>query len=382
MKLLIDFLLVAGILTNMVILLLLLRRQQQSLPRQILSFIFFSLFFVHLNAYGELHQVNWIYLIGFLFSDSIGYLIGPLLVFYINSIYVVDFRLNKSSLLHFIPLFSYFFVVTLPIVSAEASDNALPSYLLGLLNSDLFLQFQALYLLLYCGLAWRMLNAFRKKLKHAYTQLEDKDLRWVRHLLLGIVVTISSHLGLTLYESITGSLGWSFSYLSTSILIFFIIYLAYYGLEQSRILLPESFLEIRSKERAISKGKSPNSDPLQHFQSGEIDFIHRRILSLLEEGHIYLNEELTLGRMAQDIPTTDKKLSTLINHHLHTNFYDLINAYRVQVVKQKLAAKEFEHLTILAIAFDSGFKSKTSFNRIFKKETGMSPSAYKKHLSL
>jgi len=249
-----------------------------------------------------------------------------------------------------------------------------------LLKSDLFLQFQALYLLLYCGLAWRSLSFFKKRLKGAYAHVEDKDLRWLSHLLLGIVLTIGMHLSITLYQELAGELGWTFSYLSTSVLIFFIIYLAYYGLEQSRILLPETLLKAPIQEAVIQKSSTPTIDPLQHFQSDEIESIHQRLLLLLEKEHIYLDEELTLRALAKEIPTTDKKLSALINHHLHTNFYDLVNSFRVQAVKEKLAAKEFEHLTILAIAFESGFKSKTSFNRIFKKETGMSPSAYKKHI--
>lgn len=85
MKLLIDFLSVAGILANGLILFLLLRRRQVPTPKKILSFMFLGLFFVSLNAYGELHEVDWIYLAGFLLSDPIGYLIGPLLLFYIQS---------------------------------------------------------------------------------------------------------------------------------------------------------------------------------------------------------------------------------------------------------------------------------------------------------
>lgn len=380
MKLLVDFLLVAGILANGIILFLLLKQGRPSLPKRILSFIFLGLFFVSLNGYGELHEVNWIYLMGFLLSDPIGYLIGPMLLFYIRSIYISDFQVDRSVVLHFIPLFLYFFVVTLPMVIAQANHHTLPSYLYSLLSSDLFLQFQAIYLLLYCGLSWKTLNTFRRKLKITYTQLEDKDLSWVRHLLLGIVLTISIHLAITMYEGFVANLDWSFSYLSTIILILFIIYLAYHGLVQSRVLLPGLLLEDTKKIGEAPKPSIPINDPLQYFQTGEVETIHQRVLTLLEEEQIYLNEELTLGSMAREIPTTDKKLSTLINHHLKTNFYDLINSYRVQAVKTKLAAKEFEHLTILAIAFESGFKSKTSFNRIFKKETGMSPSAYKRHL--
>lgn len=378
MKLLIDFLLVAGLLANGVILFLLLRQSHQPLPKRILNFIFVGLFFVSLNAYGELHDLVWIFLVGFLLSDPIGYLIGPLLLFYINAIYLVGFRLKGTTLLHLAPFILYFLGVTLPFVICQLGGLSLPSYLNTLLDSDFFLQFQALYLLLYCGLSWQAINYFRKKLKGAYADLEAKDLGWIRRLLLGIIITISVHLGLTLYELTTATLNWSFSYLSTIILVLFIIYLAYYGLEQSRILLPPHLLEDSSAAVPQVEHVPSSSDPLQHFNPKELEYMHQRVTILLEEEEIYLNEELTLGILAEQIPTTDKKLSALLNHYMNTNFYDLINSYRITAVKNKLSATEFEHLTILAIAFDSGFKSKTSFNRIFKKETGLSPSAYKK----
>ena len=381
MKLLIDFLLVAGLLANGVILFLLLRQKDQPLPKRILSFIFIGLFFVSLNAYGELHGVNWIFLAGLLLSDPIGYLIGPLLLFYINAIYLKAFQLKGLTLLHLLPLALYFLGVTLPFIICQVGGFALPSYLNALLFSDVFLQFQAVYLLLYCGLSWQAIHYFRKKLKGAYADLETKDLNWIRHLLLGIILTISVHLGLTLYEGISGTLDWSFSYLSTIILVLFIIYLAYYGLEQSRVLLPAHLLEAPSDSKAQTENATVLNDPLQHFDTKDLERMQQRVKLLLEEEEVYLNEELTLGNLAEQIPTTDKKLSILLNHYMNTNFYDLINSYRIGAVKQKLAAEESKHLTLLAIAFESGFKSKTSFNRIFKKETGLSPSAYKKHIA-
>jgi len=92
----------------------------------------------------------------------------------------------------------------------------------------------------------------------------------------------------------------------------------------------------------------------------------------------YLDENLTLSKLAELIPTTDKKLSTFLNQHLNITFYDMINAYRVESVKEKLLSNNYNNLTLLGIAYESGFNSKSSFNRIFKKETGLSPSEYKK----
>ena len=69
-----------------------------------------------------------------------------------------------------------------------------------------------------------------------------------------------------------------------------------------------------------------------------------------------------------------------INEQLGKNFYDFINAYRVEAFKAKLQDPKFAAYSILGVALESGFKSKSSFNAIFKKVTGMTPSQYKKGL--
>jgi AraC-like DNA-binding protein len=70
-----------------------------------------------------------------------------------------------------------------------------------------------------------------------------------------------------------------------------------------------------------------------------------------------------------------------LNKNLNINFYTLINDYRVAEVQEKLKGKESKKYTLLAMAEDSGFQSKASFNRIFKNKTGMSPSKYRQMYS-
>jgi len=72
------------------------------------------------------------------------------------------------------------------------------------------------------------------------------------------------------------------------------------------------------------------------------------------------------------------QVSDLINKGLGQNFNDYINKYRVEVIVKKLSDENNNHLSILAIALDNGFNSKATFNRVFKKKTGKSPSEYRK----
>ena len=92
----------------------------------------------------------------------------------------------------------------------------------------------------------------------------------------------------------------------------------------------------------------------------------------------YLQPDLTLSDLAATLKTNTSILSLAINAGFGKNFNDFINEYRVEDFKAKMASKEFQHLTLLAVAFESGFNSKTTFNRAFKKFTNQNPSDFQK----
>ena len=92
----------------------------------------------------------------------------------------------------------------------------------------------------------------------------------------------------------------------------------------------------------------------------------------------FLNGELTASELADELEMSRHQLSQILNYQLGLNFYDFINEYRVEEFKSRLKLSENNNLTLLGIAYDSGFNSKTTFNTIFKKVTGLTPSQYKK----
>lgn len=166
--------------------------------------------------------------------------------------------------------------------------------------------------------------------------------------------------------------------ITTIAMVFVILYLAYYGTSQSTILLPDYALE-KKNENTLTENKTFHH--LANATEDEVAHLKLRLTALMEKEKHYQNENLTLEALALEIPTTDRKLSALLNYHLDTNFYDLINGYRIKEVQRRMADKANDKYTLLALAYESGFNSKTTFNRIFKKETGLSPSVYKKRLS-
>ena len=91
----------------------------------------------------------------------------------------------------------------------------------------------------------------------------------------------------------------------------------------------------------------------------------------------YLNPDLTLLQLASEINITPHLLSQIINDHFELNFFDYINQYRVQEFKAAVTDPKNKNYSLLGIAFECGFNSKSAFNRMFKKSTGLTPSQFK-----
>ena len=103
-----------------------------------------------------------------------------------------------------------------------------------------------------------------------------------------------------------------------------------------------------------------------------------KIQQLMAEDQLYLNENLSLRDLSGRLAIDPNLLSYILNTHIKKSFYEFINLYRVEDVKNKLSQAKYKNHTLLAIALECGFSSKTSFNRVFKQMTGMTPSQYQK----
>jgi len=377
MNLFLNFLLSIGLFTILVILGILFKRKKER-PKQLLAIIFTLLLFVILYSYGELNDIKIIQSITFVVADAIGFLLGPLLYFYIQSIYKKERSNTVKSLLHFLPALVYIFIISVPFLISFLKDEYLFPYLKFIDSNEYLLQIQVLFLLLYLLFSFKALKQFKVLAKANYSNLTDKDISWVHHLLYGVLVVILINISIELYAVFwKGQLSIN-NILTTVALIIMVIYLGYFGISQSQILLPtQTISNKKSNTNAFAKA------PTHHLANAdkiEIETLKNGLLQVLENEQPYLDENLSLKTLAEMIPTTDRKLSALLNYHFDCSFYDFINTYRVKEIQARLGKDEFKKYTILALAFDSGFNSKSSFNRIFKKETGLSPSAYKKQL--
>lgn len=116
------------------------------------------------------------------------------------------------------------------------------------------------------------------------------------------------------------------------------------------------------------------------FTDKELINYKNKLNSLMELNELYLNPELNLRLLAKHMNLPPNHLSQLLNEGFEQNFSDYTNSFRLEYFKTKLSSKTAHQLTILALAYDSGFNSKTVFNTFFKKTMGMNPRDYWKQI--
>ncbi|MEO1259983.1 MAG: helix-turn-helix domain-containing protein [Bacteroidota bacterium] len=112
----------------------------------------------------------------------------------------------------------------------------------------------------------------------------------------------------------------------------------------------------------------------------ELNKYKLHLAQLMDEKKPFLNPNLTLRTLAAELNIPANHLSQLLNEGFDKNFSEFVNSYRLESFKSKAADPALQHLTILALAYDSGFNSKTVFNTFFKKTMGMTPRAYWKEI--
>ena len=152
-----------------------------------------------------------------------------------------------------------------------------------------------------------------------------------------------------------------FIWIALSVLVYWLGYLGIYhlGLFHQRL-----FDSTSSSEASIKK--SPKNKNL-----------FNKIDSVIRDNRLYLDPNLSLSSLSNTLDMSEGYISQHINSFTNDNFSNYINGFRVEAAKSMLKDPQFDKYTIVSVALESGFNSKSSFYTAFKKHTGLSPSVYK-----
>lgn len=378
MKLLADFILVGGMIFNVIVLILLWRKLVKRLADKLLIAIFSCMLLETIHFYSGLHDLDIFTLITFPVEDSLVFFFGPATYLYVKSLYLPTENLLWRHRWHFLPLALYLCLIAGPITISILQDEYLFPYLKYIVQNDFLFLSHMIYLLIYTLLSLRLLRRYQSTIREYFSDLAEVNFQWIQFFFMGILLVIGVDMTTSAYELTFGNFSWDTGFLTVFAMIGLVAYLGYHGVSQSRILLPDFLAEqILKEEGARPQVQGKVTDKPNPAVLPEAEELQQRLRQVLETNAVYLDEDLTLSKLAEQLPTTDKKLSLLLNQYLHTSFYDYVNQHRVAAVKQMMADDRYGRKPNIEIAYACGFKSKSSFNRVFKKMAGMTPGAWR-----
>lgn len=315
---------------------------------------------------------------------SFPFLYGPIFYIYARLISSGDNYFNPKFYLHFIP---FILVVIYGFVFVYLKNS---EFKLALMNTGvedtlpgikIISYLKPLHGIIYVFLTIKVVRVYNNKIRNTYSNIERINLNWLRHLTVGLifvwgVVVISYIVNIFFGKNIKMDY---LIYTAATVLIYSIGYLS---LRQPQIF--DSLIQ-KPDEQQSAETKTKPAERTSYQKSGltneEASDYLNNLLKIMETDKPYLNSELTLRQLADKLSMSTHNLSEILNTRLKKNFYDFINHYRVEEVKRRLAEKESDNFSLIAIAFDAGFNSKSAFNTIFKKHTGTTPSQFKRQIS-
>lgn len=342
-----------------------------------LIFSFVRQLYVYIEAEGLLNESYWM-----IFGKSHYLLNAPIFFFYVYALTQEQTLSKRWYVIVFIPFIAYslnfFYHYFWLFNRSEVSFHHGLLYLDGQVSVPWAL-FVFIFLLIepvFIILSYILLKRYKKRIRDSFSSVDKINLNWLR--LIFNIWFVSAVLLVPISTLTVGgviNLPVGFMHLLMEVLnVAFLFILGYYGFKQTTIF---SNLELATpmevKESVSYERSGLSKEQASHY--------HQQLLTLMRERKPYLNGELRAGELAQQLNISVNHLSQVLNTIQNQNFFDFINGYRIQEVIEKMKDSRNRNLTLLAIALESGFNSKTSFNTIFKKVTNQTPSDYFKSLN-
>jgi AraC-like DNA-binding protein len=330
---------------------------------------------------------------------------GPLVYLYAKSLTAPQWNMQRWKVtVHFLPIILYaLYLIPFYLLDTDMKSrmwyvghsrfrtyntNGNPILLIGLIQ-----------LHTYVLLALSLLKAHRIHIRQIFSSLENINLSWLRNFIFVCIFLAWAH---TLFAAVSNFFGFykEAAYLNHLSVVVVIYVLGYKGIRQPEIFIatdapgggesiPPSHPDDRYSETILpdKQPKGPDTDQMGKYKksaltSVQAEEILTRLVTVMEHDKPYLEMGLTLPMLADKLGIYHHHLSQVINENLDKSFFDFVNEYRVQETKKVLADPGSERFSILGIAMDAGFNSKSAFYTAFKKYTGMTPSQFKEQVNV
>ena len=304
-------------------------------------------------------------------------LFGPFIYLYTQSVLYKDVYPGKKSRIHFL-LFSIFFVCTefyYLIQPKEVQKQIISSILahhipisVSIVSTVIFIQF-----LFYIIAALRLVEAYKIEARQHVSSESQFSVTWlsstiVFFLLIIILTIINGLLTQTVFAS----------YFLIGFNLIILAMLIYIMTVFLKALKMPYFFSFSGEENGGGRVQPSSQTAQIPLDKEEKEKIVKSVQHYMQNGKPWLEPELTVYQLASRLSLKPRLLSQAINEILGQNFYDFINRYRIEEASRLLTNPKDVKITILEVLYEVGFNSKSSFNTLFKKYTGQTPTAFRR----
>lgn len=302
------------------------------------------------------------------------FLFGPSLYFYALLLIKKETRFRKVHLLHLMPFLGSL-AIMIPFYAQSAAEKLAMMGQIAAGNLPVIWLvgwgLECVHVLAYLLVTYQLLQRHDAEVKANYASIAKLNLQWLRYLVLGNTAVWSLYVAMFIYAvsvpnyDMYGPMYYVFGYASS----FFVYAIGYKAWQQ-----PELFAD---KPDAESAKDTTHKYERSGLQAEKASVYLQSLQAYMETEAPYKNPDITLRDLAESLGIPPNHLSQIINEKLGHNFFDFINAYRIEAAKQRLRDPDKQQHTILEIAYEVGFNSKSTFNAAFKKHVQMTPTAYR-----
>jgi len=301
---------------------------------------------------------------------------GPFLYLYTLALTnrIKSFRISALHFIPFIAVYIYlipFFALPLEQKIYVYKNEGAGYETFGLIKTVTIIISGVLYVIL----SSIVLRKHRISIADQFSYTEKINLQWLQYLIYWIAV-------IWIFVIFRND-DWVFA---TAVL--FILFVGFFGIKQVGVFHSREFTSSKNNGEAVagaieiySDGSQELTQEKRKYQKSGLsadssETLHRQLIQVMSSEKLYCESELSLAELAARLNTQPNYLSQVINEREGKNFYDYINSQRIEEFKRLAVSPDSRKYTLLALAEQCGFNSKSSFNRYFKKATGQSPSEF------
>jgi len=351
-------------------------KKGKTISNKILALVFLMLSVAAINFYWIVFDIQTNFPQLMLIDDTFLLAYGPLLYIFTQSVIFKNYILKKVHFIHFIPFFISVFAVIVYILFADVTSMSETTVQMKSNQVPLYFRMGEMLILFYTLFyLFKSKREVQKVLQSAfekYSSINQEEFKLLTFIINSFIILFL----LAMIHSVLPFIGIRGGLFVTLLLIVLVVFyiinsVLFKMLKQTTNdsgLIAQPVYEHKEKYAGSRLTKAEllkyKSDLWSHMSTQEK----------------YLNSELTIDDLANELALTPKIVSQIINEGYSCNFFDFVNKFRVEEAKSLLSSRTDDKMTIQEVMYDAGFNSKSSFNTAFKKFTKLTPTQFKNNL--